>query len=305
MLRSDPVLGPAMTALHSTCPTPRGRPRDVQPFDLLRHAVAAIAEHASRGVAWPGSPLVIVAGEGPLGGRCLEDMHRACRPPAGSVVWDGRELGMELMGAGGGERLQRLRDQLLAGPLLAVGGLEDLGSGLVQRRFTRILDAATAAGTSVCVTMTSHPAAAAFIPRLASRLCAGLVVPVPSTGVPAAASGAAQGSAAGLSLATVIRTTARHLGLPAGHLVGQGRQRSIAQARSLAMYLARQLTGRSFTEIGKALGSRDHSTVIHGIRGATARLREDAGFAADAATITADLLKQPRLESEGRSRRHG
>ncbi len=294
-----------MAALQPTRPALRGRRHDLQPLDLVRHAVAAIADHAQRGVAWPGSPLVLVAGDGPLGGRCLHDLHRSCAPRAESMVWEGRELGVEIVTAGGGERLQQCRDRLLAGPVLAVNALQGLGSAIVQRRFAGILDAATAAGTTVCVTTSGHPAASGFIARLSSRLCAGLVVSLPAAAEPTPALGVAQESATRPALSAVIRTTARHLGLPAEQLVGAGRQRSVAQARSLAMYLSRQLTGRSLGEIGRALGGRDHSTVIHGIRKAAVRLGADAGFANDAATISADLLAQQRLDSRNGTRRSG
>lgn len=304
MLRSDPLVGQAMAALPPINPPPRGRSADSRPFDLLRHAAAEIAAHAGRGLAWPGSPLVLVAGNPPPGGL-LDDLRRSCAPLPGSGAWDGRELGREMARAGGGEDFHRLRDRLLAGPLLVVADLDGLDSWGAQRRFAGILDAATAAGTSVCVTMTSHPAAGAFVPRLASRLCAGLIVPLPTAAGHPAAHTTGVESATQPSLASVIRTTARQLGLAPEHLVGPGRQRSIVQARSLAMYLSRQLTGRSLGDIGRALGGRDHSTVIHGIRNATGRLRRDPGFAADATKIAAELLRRPRSGSARRRRRSG
>jgi len=41
------------------------------------------------------------------------------------------------------------------------------------------------------------------------------------------------------------------------------RSRNIVLPRQIAMYIARQLTSSSLTEIGKAFGGRDHSTVLH------------------------------------------
>jgi chromosomal replication initiator protein len=34
-------------------------------------------------------------------------------------------------------------------------------------------------------------------------------------------------------------------------------------ARQVAMYVSRKMTGASFPDIGKKMGGRDHSTVIH------------------------------------------
>ena len=59
---------------------------------------------------------------------------------------------------------------------------------------------------------------------------------------------------------------ARHFGLTVGELKGKSRQQAIAEARGLAMYLARRLTGASYAEIGRQFGGRDHTTVLHACR---------------------------------------
>jgi chromosomal replication initiator protein len=48
-------------------------------------------------------------------------------------------------------------------------------------------------------------------------------------------------------------------------MVSKSRQGRIIQPRFIAMYLARQLTGMTTTEIGKEFGDRDHSTVLNAI----------------------------------------
>ena len=45
-------------------------------------------------------------------------------------------------------------------------------------------------------------------------------------------------------------------------MLGSGREKTVTTARSVAMYLARQHTGMSFPEIGRAMGNKNHSTVI-------------------------------------------
>lgn len=49
-------------------------------------------------------------------------------------------------------------------------------------------------------------------------------------------------------------------------ICGPSRNRPLVAARQMAMYLMRELTDYSFPEIAKALGNRDHTTVIHGWR---------------------------------------
>ncbi|MEA1871087.1 MAG: chromosomal replication initiator protein DnaA [Candidatus Bipolaricaulota bacterium] len=46
-------------------------------------------------------------------------------------------------------------------------------------------------------------------------------------------------------------------------LEGSSRKKEIAQARHLAIYLAREMTNSSFPAIGKHFGNRDHTTIMH------------------------------------------
>jgi chromosomal replication initiator protein len=61
-------------------------------------------------------------------------------------------------------------------------------------------------------------------------------------------------------------------GLSREDLLSPRRSSRIAQARQLAMYLARELTGMSLSEIARAF-DRDHTTVLHAIRAVGARLK--------------------------------
>jgi chromosomal replication initiator protein len=63
-----------------------------------------------------------------------------------------------------------------------------------------------------------------------------------------------------------ISAVGRHFDIPIRELKGKSRQQSIADARGIAMYLARELTGESYAEIGNCFGGRDHSTVLHNCR---------------------------------------
>ena len=50
----------------------------------------------------------------------------------------------------------------------------------------------------------------------------------------------------------------------------------MAWPRQLAMYLAREHTGRRFPSIGRALRRRDHSTVVHACRRVQRRVATEA-----------------------------
>jgi chromosomal replication initiator protein len=64
---------------------------------------------------------------------------------------------------------------------------------------------------------------------------------------------------------TIMLETAEYFGLTREDLVSKSRSRPLTQARHMAMYLMRELTGLSLIKIGE-LFDRDHSTALHGIK---------------------------------------
>jgi chromosomal replication initiator protein len=64
----------------------------------------------------------------------------------------------------------------------------------------------------------------------------------------------------------VIVLVAKQHSLSVRALRGPSRQQHIAEARGVAMHLARQLTRASFARIGQCFGGRDHTTVLHACR---------------------------------------
>lgn len=70
-------------------------------------------------------------------------------------------------------------------------------------------------------------------------------------------------------------------GLHPSCMTAKTRYREHAWPRQVAMFLTRELTGRSLPEIGRVFGGRDHSTVIHAIRAVKARMERDPALRAD------------------------
>jgi chromosomal replication initiator protein len=60
----------------------------------------------------------------------------------------------------------------------------------------------------------------------------------------------------------IVNAVAEHLCVQPTAITGNGREKTVSVARAVAMYLARQHTGMSFPEIGRALGNKNHSTAI-------------------------------------------
>jgi chromosomal replication initiator protein len=77
----------------------------------------------------------------------------------------------------------------------------------------------------------------------------------------------------------VLLATAATFGVAVADLKGRRRDREVALPRQVAMYLMRQETGASLTEIGNELGGRDHSTVIYGCERVEHALHTDARLA--------------------------
>ena len=69
-----------------------------------------------------------------------------------------------------------------------------------------------------------------------------------------------------LTIEEIKKTVTDFYQLEPGSMESKSRARSVARPRQVAMYLCKHMTDRSFPEIGRRFGGRDHSTVIHGIR---------------------------------------
>ncbi|MBQ1859020.1 MAG: chromosomal replication initiator protein DnaA [Paludibacteraceae bacterium] len=67
------------------------------------------------------------------------------------------------------------------------------------------------------------------------------------------------------TIGDIISAVAQHYNLPEKALLSQNRAREIANARHVALYLSKELTDCSLTEIGFKMGKRTHATVLHSI----------------------------------------
>ena len=70
---------------------------------------------------------------------------------------------------------------------------------------------------------------------------------------------------ANLSMDNIIRVVAEYFALTPNDLKGKKRSQNIVFPRQLAMYIGREMTDYSTTELGQDFGGRDHTTVMHSI----------------------------------------
>ena len=69
-----------------------------------------------------------------------------------------------------------------------------------------------------------------------------------------------------ISIEAIQRRVAEEFNLRPPDLRVRSNARSIAFPRQIAMYLAKQLTGASLPEIGRAFGGKHHTTVLHSVK---------------------------------------
>ncbi len=62
----------------------------------------------------------------------------------------------------------------------------------------------------------------------------------------------------------IIDIVAEHFNITPADIISQKRSSNISYPRQIVMYLCRQMTTTSLQSVGKILGNRDHTTVIHG-----------------------------------------
>ncbi len=79
-----------------------------------------------------------------------------------------------------------------------------------------------------------------------------------------------------VSLASITNAVARYFRMRASELRSSSRKQNLVRARSLAMLIARRMTGKSMHQIGEHFGGRDHTTVLHAIRKTQSLLETDS-----------------------------
>jgi len=92
---------------------------------------------------------------------------------------------------------------------------------------------------------------------------------------------------ANLSLDNIIRVVAEYFSLTPNDLKGKKRSQNIVFPRQLAMYIGREMTDYSTTELGQDFGGRDHTTVMHSIEKIKGKLLTDPTLES-----TIDIIKQ-------------
>lgn len=84
-----------------------------------------------------------------------------------------------------------------------------------------------------------------------------------------------------LTVDEIIETVCNHFHVSPSAVGGKSRKRDFVVARQVSMYLAQKYTKMPASRIGKLVGNRDHSTVIHSCTQVENRLKVDKDFFAE------------------------
>ena len=89
------------------------------------------------------------------------------------------------------------------------------------------------------------------------------------------------------SIELVKKATMKVFDVSKVDLESPSKARTVVYPRQIAMYLCREQTRKSFPQIGRAFGRRDHTTVLYAHRKLTEKMPDDTELAADVARVAA------------------
>lgn len=78
-----------------------------------------------------------------------------------------------------------------------------------------------------------------------------------------------------ITIETIQKVVAEYFNLSSSDIKGKKRTKAVSFPRQLAMYIAREITEYSTTELGMEFGGRDHTTVMHGCQKVEERLKAE------------------------------
>ena len=81
-----------------------------------------------------------------------------------------------------------------------------------------------------------------------------------------------------INVQQIIQMVALTVNVKEKEIIGKGRNMEVAFARQLAMFISKKLINTSLANIGKQIGNRDHSTVIHACKTIETKMKEDVSI---------------------------
>ncbi len=82
-----------------------------------------------------------------------------------------------------------------------------------------------------------------------------------------------------ITIAEIQKKIAEFFNIKVADMHSNRRLRALVRPRQVAMYFAKKFTQKSFPDIGRSFGGRDHATVIHAVKQIENFIRTDSNFA--------------------------
>lgn len=102
---------------------------------------------------------------------------------------------------------------------------------------------------------------------------------------------------AGATVAEIKRVVADHFGIPLESMTSADKAKPIARSRQVAMFFAREVGRKSYPNIGRLFGNRDHTTALYAARQVERLMGEDDNFKDQVTTIRRLLVSDAHTET--------
>ncbi len=96
----------------------------------------------------------------------------------------------------------------------------------------------------------------------------------------------------------ILREVAAFYGAPLADLLSNNRKQTVARPRQIACFLAKKLTSNSLNQIGRHIGARDHTTVLHAVRKVDRQRQVNACLADELSALEARLIARPASDAD-------
>lgn len=94
-----------------------------------------------------------------------------------------------------------------------------------------------------------------------------------------------------ISIENILKVVAENYQITVADLKGKKRDNKCVIPRFIALYIAREMTEYSFTELGNEFGGRDHSTIMNGYNKISEKIRSDPSLLKKIKILTEEVKK--------------
>lgn len=94
-----------------------------------------------------------------------------------------------------------------------------------------------------------------------------------------------------VSINTIQKEVSQRYDIRLADMMGRRRTADVVLPRQIAMYLSREMTSNSLTEIGEVFGRRDHGTILHAHKKIDKLLAENASLKREVEDLKSNLQR--------------